>query len=719
LQALALAEKGTPFIVLLAAWQALLGRLAGQDDVAVGTPVANRIRSETAGLIGFFVNTLVLRGDLSGDPTFRELMGRLRAVALDAFAHQDLPFERLVEELRLERDPSRTPLFQALLVLQNAPSSTLAAGGLEIRDLAVPTATAKFDLSLSLSELPEGLEGALEFSAELFDGATAARLARAFETLLAAGLADPELRLSELPLLTPGARHQLLVEWNPLGGETSNPVSQALQAPPPPGHKCQGYELRPLKGALKPDSSGVANSPGIYARAEVNPATELSNPLLSFQQPVHRLFETQVDRAPDAPAVTSDGETLTYGELEARANRLAHHLLATGVRPGDLVALRFERSAGMVVAILAALKAGAAYLPLDPGYPEERLAFTLEDSGATVLVTRETLEAAAACSAGRPAVPADPELPAYVIYTSGSTGRPKGVVIPHGHVTRLFSATQAWFGFGPADVWTLFHSYAFDFSVWEIWGALLHGGRLVVVSHGLARSPEAFYGLLRDERVTVLNQTPSAFRQLLWAEESVLAGADSDLALRLVIFGGEALEPAALAPWFERHGDERPRLVNMYGITETTVHVTYRPVRRDDLAAGSVLGVPIPDLTLQIVDRGLEPQPIGVPGEIAVGGAGVATGYLGRPELTAERFVPDPWGAPGARLYRSGDLARRLPDGDLEFLGRIDHQVKVRGYRVELGEIEAALARHPAVREAVVGTRPGPAGETRLVAWVV
>ncbi|HSS75467.1 MAG TPA: amino acid adenylation domain-containing protein, partial [Thermoanaerobaculia bacterium] len=663
LQALALREKATLFIVLLAAWEALLGRLAGQDDLAVGTPVANRNRSETAGLIGFFVNTLVLRGDLSGDPTFRELVGRLRAVALAAFAHQDLPFERLVEELRLERDPSRTPLFQALLVLQNAPSSALNAGDLEIRDLAAPTATAKFDLSLSLIELPEGLKGALEFSAELFDGATAARFARTFEILLAAALANPELRLSDLPLATQAERHQLVVEWNPAG---------------------EGSSLR---------------------------------------APLHRLFEAQVDRAPDAPAVTADGETLTYRELDARANRLARHLLASGVRPGDLVAVKFERSAEMLVAVLAVLKTGGAYLPLDPSYPPERLAFALEDSGAGLLLTREMLDAEAeiisARSSDRLSVPADPELPAYVIYTSGSTGQPKGVVIPHGHVTRLFSATQGWFGFGPDDVWTLFHSHAFDFSVWEIWGALLHGGRLVVVPHWQARSPEAFYALLRDERVTVLNQTPSAFRQLLWAEEAVLEGAQPDLALRYVIFGGEALEPSSLGPWFDRHGDEKPLLVNMYGITETTVHVTYRPVRRGDLAAGSVLGLPIPDLALYVLDRSLTPQPIGVPGEIVVGGEGVARGYLGRPELTAERFVPDPWGAaPGSRLYRSGDLARRLPDGDLEYLGRIDLQVKIRGYRIELGEVEAALARHPAVREAVVGTTAGPGGETRLVAWI-
>ncbi|HEX4965502.1 MAG TPA: amino acid adenylation domain-containing protein [Thermoanaerobaculia bacterium] len=717
LQALALAEKATPFIVLLAAWSTLLGRLAGQSDVAVGTPVANRNRSETAGLIGFFVNTVVLRADLSGDLTFRELVGRLRAVAVAAFAHQDLPFERLVEELCLERDPSRTPLFQALLVLQNTPASSLAAGGLEIRDLPFPATTAKLDLSLALVE-EAGLRGGIEFSSELFDGATAVRFARAFESLLAAALTEPERRLSDLPLLTAAERHQLRIEWNP----------------------------------------------GPTGAADV-------------REPIHRRFEAQVDRAPGAPAVTVGGETLTYGELDARANRLARHLLALGVRPGDLVALRFERSAELVVALLAALKAGAGYLPLDPSYPAERLAFTLEDSGATLLLTREALEAAAAAiaaqSAVRPEVPADPELPAYVIYTSGSTGRPKGVVIPHGHVTRLFSATEEWFSFGPHDVWTLFHSYAFDFSVWEIWGALLHGGRLVVVPHGVARAPEAFYTLLRDERVTVLNQTPSAFRQLLWAEETLItpalfsrplpppspgeegeqpdrsnqvplsrgggwggrergrgeglgrgslpAGDTPDLALRYVIFGGEALEVGSLAPWLARHGDERPRLINMYGITETTVHVTYRPIRRVDVEAGrgSVLGEPIPDLTLHVVDAHLALQPIGVPGEIAVGGAGVAPGYLGRPELTAQRFVPDPFGPPGARLYRSGDLARRLPDGDLEYLGRIDHQVKIRGHRIELGEIEAALARHPAVREAVVEPRPGPAGEPRLVTWMV
>ncbi len=403
--------------------------------------------------------------------------------------------------------------------------------------------------------------------------------------------------------------------------------------------------------------------------------------------------------------------------------------------------LCLERSAGMVVAILGVLKAGGAYVPLDPAYPRERLAFMLEDSRVPVLLAHESLaetlpepgpatrvvfidrwegDPFAGESEVDPEVPVSAGHPAYVIYTSGSTGRPKGVVVRHGNAVRLFSATEHWFGFGPEDVWTLFHSYAFDFSVWELWGALLYGGRLVVVPWWMSRSPEAFYELLRQERVTVLNQTPSAFRQLIRAEEPALAGAAPDLALKWVAFGGEALEPASLAPWFARHGDQQPRLVNMYGITETTVHVTYRPVERQDVKR-SVIGRPIPDLGLYVLDGEFQPLPVGVPGEIHVGGAGLARGYLGRPELTAERFIPNAWGEPGSRLYRSGDLARRLPDGDLEYLGRIDHQVKVRGFRIELGEIESALAAHPAVREAVVLARDSVtgAGEKRLVAYVV
>jgi amino acid adenylation domain-containing protein len=318
---------------------------------------------------------------------------------------------------------------------------------------------------------------------------------------------------------------------------------------------------------------------------------------------------------------------------------------------------------------------------------------------------------------------AAPENLAYVIYTSGSTGRPRGVQVTHANVGRLLSATDPWFRFGPKDVWTLFHSYAFDFSVWEIWGALAYGGTLVVVPYWVSRSPESFYELLGQEGVTVLNQTPSAFRQLIRAEEDAApANASQELALRLVIFGGEALEIQSLRPWVRRHGPQRPLLVNMYGITETTVHVTYRPLSLEDVqgGGGSVIGRAIPDLGLQVVDRSLQPQPVGVPGELCVSGSGLARGYLNRQELTAERFVPDPWATEeGVRLYRSGDLVRRLPDGDIEYLGRIDHQVKVRGFRIELGEIEAALGSLPGVRETVVLVREDEPGDRRLVAYVV
>ncbi len=673
----------TPFMVALAGLAALLHRCGGQESFAVGVPVAGRNRVEIEPLIGCFVNTLALRCDVAAQASGRALVEQVRDAFLDADAHQDLPFEKLVLELAPERSMSHAPLFQVMLAYQNLPPLVVAAAGLQVTQTATPSGTAKFDLMLSILADREPLALYFEYATELFDAVTVVRLADHYSRLLAALAADPGRRIGELPLLGAAQRHQLTVEWNPW---------------PPAAADGRGREV------------------------------------------IHRLFEAQAERTPDRPAVSAAGATLTYRELDERANRLARHLLAAGVAPGDLVGLCLPRSLELVLAILATLKAGAAYLPLDPTHPPERLAFALADGGAAVVLAVSALahllparpelqviavdvEAAAiaARSPRHPAVPADPELPAYVIFTSGSTGRPKGVIIPHGHVTCLFHATAPGYGFGPEDVWTLFHSCAFDFSVWEIWGALFYGGRLVVVPESESRSPEAFYGLLHDQRVTVLNQTPGAFRQLLWAEEAVLGGAPPDLALRLVIFGGEALELASLAPWFRRHGDASPLLVNMYGITETTVFVTWRPVRLADLAAsrGSVIGAPIADLTVHLADPGLAPVPIGVPGEILVGGEGVAPGYLRRPELTAERFVPDPFGPPGARLYRSGDLARRLPDGDLEYLGRIDRQVKIRGFRIELGEIEAALCRHPAVAQGVVLLREDTPGNPRLVAYHV
>jgi nonribosomal peptide synthetase DhbF len=435
-------------------------------------------------------------------------------------------------------------------------------------------------------------------------------------------------------------------------------------------------------------------------------------------------FEEHVRRTPDAIAVTHGDTRLTYRELNRWANRLAHRLIARGAGPERLVGLRLPRSAELVVAILAVLKTGAGYLPIDPQTPAGRVATVLSEAGPVLVL--DTVEDVRDVEGAADTDPSDadrlgalhPDHPAYVIFTSGSTGKPKGVVVSHRNVTRLFSATAESFRFGPDDVWTLFHSYAFDFSVWELWGALLHGGRLVVVDHTVSRSPDAFRALLADEGVTVLNQTPSAFYQLIQADRQHPA---DEPTLRHVIFGGEALAPGKLAAWYERHPDDRPTLVNMYGITEPTVHVTEHPISREEAAAdtGSTVGSPLADLRAYVLDAALRPVPPGVTGELYVAGAGLSRGYLNRPGLTSDRFVACPFGPPGARMYRTGDLARWNPDGALAYEGRIDHQVKIRGFRIELGEIEAVLSRHPRIAQAAVVVREDRPGDKRLVAYVV
>ncbi|HWD19238.1 MAG TPA: amino acid adenylation domain-containing protein [Verrucomicrobiae bacterium] len=453
---------------------------------------------------------------------------------------------------------------------------------------------------------------------------------------------------------------------------------------------------------------------------------------MNVAQSIPEIFEAQARRAPDAVALGCDGLNWTYRELNERANQIAHRLRGLGVTANTPVALCLGRTPHMVAAILGVLKAGGAYVPIDSAYPKERIAFILTDTAAPVIVTQSALAGSlpattakivcadgenAAESRENPSVSIAANDTAYIIYTSGSTGQPKGVMVTHHNVVRLFQETNGWYGFNERDVWTLFHSYAFDFSVWEIWGALLYGGRLVVVPYLVSRSPEAFYELLERERVTVLNQTPSAFRQLIWAENA--APEARRLSLRYVIFGGEALNLPMLRPWFDRHGDKTPCLINMYGITETTVHVTYRPIRQADLdvGLGSVIGDPIPDLEFLLLDEKLRLAPSGCPGEICIGGPGLAKGYLNRPELTAEKFIPHPLGGAG-KLYRSGDLARRLPGGEIEYLGRMDCQVKIRGFRIELGEIESVLQQHPAVRECVADAR-GEGEQKQLVAYIV
>jgi amino acid adenylation domain-containing protein len=678
LRALAREEGATPFMVLLAAFGVLLSRYTGQEDIVVGTPVAGRNRTEVEGLIGFFVNTLAVRADLSGSPGFRELLGRVREACLGAYAHQEAPFEKLVEELRPERSLTHTPLFQVCFALQNASIPSLRLGDLTLKPLETEGVTAKFDLTLVLSERGGGLAGAFEYNTDLFDAATVGRMAGHFGRLLGAAVREPERAVAGLPMLGEEERRVLLRDWNRVEVDYSSP-------------RC-----------------------------------------------IHELFAAQVRLTPDATAVVYENEHLTYAELDARADRVARRLRRAGVGPESRVALLMERSNELVAAILGVLKAGGAYVPLDPAYPAERLRFMLEDCGARVALTHgglgealpefvKVIEVEQLWAGGDEEegegdgqrAAAVPENAAYVIYTSGSTGRPKGVVVTHANVSRLLAATQHWYGFGPADVWTLFHSYAFDFSVWELWGALCYGGRLVVVPFWVSRSPEEFRRLLAEQKVTVLNQTPSAFRQLTAVESARRPGDGDELSLRWVIFGGEAFDARWAGDWLSRAGG--PRLVNMYGITETTVHVTYRPVEERDAAAGAggVIGQRIPDLQVYVLDERMEPAPLGVAGELYVGGAGLARGYLGRPGLTAERFVPHPFSAePGARLYKTGDVGRYRADGELEYVGRADHQVKVRGHRIELGEIEAALCAHARVREAAV-LLTGGGGEGRLAAYVV
>jgi amino acid adenylation domain-containing protein len=697
-------QQGTTlFVTLLAGLDALLQRYTGSDDLAVGSVVAGRETLAAEEMVGFFANVLVLRVELAGAAGFAELLRRTHAAAIAAFAHQAVPFEMLVNELAPRRDLARSPLVDVMLTLQNTPPRSLELPGLTLSPGPPPPPSAKFDWTLTVADLGGGGEGgnggggdgglgaALEYSADLFDHATAARALAAWESLLAAAAGNPEAPLGELPLLAPAERHQLVVEALP----------EAIGAAP-----C-----------------------------------------------LHQLFESWVARTPDAPALTVAGRTLTYAELDGQAARLARRLRLLGVGPEVPVGLRLGRGGHLVTAILGVLKAGGAYVPLEPSLPAGRLRAALEDSGARLLLTSAAEEAPAAAAPG-PAVtvvlveealgappgegwpPAAPSAApgggataapwppvsamnlAYVIFTSGSTGQPKGVAVAHGCVTRLLAAAQRRFGFGAAEVWTLFHSYAFDFAVWELWGALAFGGRLVEVPWLVSRSPQALAELLARERVTVLNQTPSAFYQLLAAEAELGRPVGPDLSW--VILGGEAVEPSRLAPWFERHGDERPRLVNMYGITETTVHVTFRRLRQGEVPRlGSPAGGPLADLSVYVLDAAGQPTPLGVFGELYVGGAGLARGYLGRPELTAERFLPDPWsGAAGARLYRSGDRGRWQPGGELELAGRIDRQLKLRGFRIEPGEVEAALVSHPAVAAAAVALREDVPGEPRLVAWL-
>jgi len=669
--------------LVMSAWAILLHRYSGEEDVVFGATRACR-KSSIAGAdetVGIFINTVPVRVQLRGDQSALSILQSVRQTWIDIRPYEHTPLALVHAASKI---PPAQPLFETLLVFENVRLDRAMhslGGAWSARTVELHELT-NFPITLAAYDGDE-LSLKIEFNRRRLDETAVEHLLGHFIRLLGGIAANPESKVRDLPLLTEPERKELTEKFN-------TPIENSISS-------------------VLPLESGAT---------------------------LYELFEAQVARRPEAVALISEGESLTYNRLNAQANRLAHELVRWDIKPDMLVGLCLERSHLLVVAILAILKAGGAYLPIDLAYPADRLIFMLEDAQAPLLLTETKLannlpptqakilfvdDILAQPVSGEEEmnlIPlAGPDHLAYVIYTSGTTGKPKGSLITHRNVVRLFPATEHWYGFNEHDVWTLFHSSAFDFSVWEIWGALLYGGRLVVVPFMVSRSPESFYELLVREQVTVLNQTPSAFRQLIQAEEAV---GQKDLSLRYVIFGGEALEMQSLRPWFDRHGDQTPRLVNMYGITETTVHVTYRPLSKSDLESGSVIGVPIPDLQIYILDSQLQPVPIGVPGEMYVGGAGLARGYLRRPELTAERFIPNRLtNRPESRLYRTGDLARFLPDRDIEYLGRIDNQVKIRGFRIELGEIESILCQHAAVREAKVIAREDVPGSKRLVAYLI
>jgi amino acid adenylation domain-containing protein len=677
-------HKATPFAVFLAAFQALLARYAGKTHISVGTVASLRTLPELERMPGYLINTLILAGHCAPSTSFDDLVQQARDDFLAALEHRHAPFTQLKEEAGATPDLSRTPLFQVAFTMHEAEPASAEFSGLRAELTGLPWRVAKFDLALQLRLSKEGvLQGQIEYATALFEPATAQRMTRHYARLLEQFAADPSARIGDADILL----------------DEELPV-------------------------VLPEPHQVA--------AELPEAT------------IPELFEARAARSPDAVALSDGPARLSYRDLDRRANQLARYLVGLGLGPGQIAALALRPSAQTIVAVLAVLKTGAAYLPIDPDDPSERIAFMLADARPECVLTVAAVLAGLPAGDGMPRIvlddsdiacavgalpdtivtceerraPLRPANSAYVIYTSGSTGRPKAVCVTHGNVAALLAGARALFRFTESDVWSLFHSYAFDVSVWEMWGALLHGGQLVVVPKIVTRSPGEFVDLLVRHQVTVLTQTPSAFRNLLTAT----AGHPrlDHLRLRAVVFCGEKLEPRGLTPWTERFGLKLPELVNMYGITETTVHSTYHLIGESDLASRlSLVGTALPGQRVRLLDGRGNLVPVGVPGEMHVSGPGVAQGYLGRPALTAERFVPDPLGPPGSRMYRSGDLARWRGDGTLEFLGRIDHQVKIRGFRIEPGEIESVLTACPGVRDAAVLAREDRPGDRRLVAYVV
>jgi amino acid adenylation domain-containing protein len=668
-------EGVTLYMTLLAAFNVLLHRYTKQEDIAIGAPIANRNRVETEWLTGFFVNTLVMRNDLSGDPEFREMLRRVREVALGAYTHQDMPFERLVEDLQPDRTLNRQPLFQVMFVLQNAPNPPIELPGMTFETLRVHNRTSKFDLLLSMREDGDHLTAALEYNTDIFAEATIRRMLQHFQNLLEEIVAHPEQRISELSLMKEPERQQLLVEWNDT--QAAYPEDRSLM----------------------------------------------------------QLFEDQVARTPDAVAITFGEESLTYRQFNERGNQLAYFLRPLGVGPEVFVGICMQRSIEMMVAVLGVLKAGGAYVPLDPTYPKDRLAYMMEDARARVLLTQEHLleslpehsaqvicldtsrELIARESVENPASDTWAESLVYVTYTSGSTGRPKGI----GMIQRPLLNLLEWMNRNtqlPEGARTVqFASLSFDVSFQDMFSTWFSGGTLVLLTEAQRRDIGGLSGILTDSEVHRIFIPAVALQQLA---EGLIAHDPQASHLRRVIAGSEQLQiTQPIARFFSEAKD--CSLHNEYGPSEThVVPCLSLPDEVQDGPSRPPIGRPIFNTQIYLLEKSLQPTPIGVPGELYIGGAGLARGYLGRPDLTAEKFVPDPFSRqPGARLYRTGDLARYYPDGNIEFLGRDDHQVKIRGFRIELGEVETVLGRHPAVQETIVLTWERAPGDRRLVAYVV
>jgi amino acid adenylation domain-containing protein len=678
LKARAQEEGATLFMILLAAFKTLLHRYTGRDDVVVGVPVANRPHVELEGLIGFFVNTLVLRTDCSGTPTFRELLGRVKENALEAYAHQDLPFEYLVELLQVRRDPGRTPLFQTSFALQDFPEASVHLPGLRTTPWRVGMHTAMFDLSLTVERTAEDWSATAEYSTDLFDRDRMERILAHWRVLLESIVANPARRVSELPLLAPAERRLLLEEWS--GRESSYPTGRC----------------------------------------------------------VHELFAEQAKRCPSAVAVVYEGESLTYAELERRANQLAHSLRRYGVGPGKAVGICLERSLDMVVAVLGVLKAGGAYVPLNPEHAPDRLAFVVANAGAFLVLTHSTVRACLGGDAGArsvcldecaralqqlpdsdPAVTISGDARAYVLYTSGSTGEPKGILVSHAN---LQNAYHAWEEAYRLSEWapTYLQTAHFSFDVWtgDLVRALCSGGKLVLCPHETLLEADKLPALIVREKVDALEVVPAVIRNLLHYLEATGKRLDG---LRLIVVGADVWHARDHEKLKRRVGSQT-RVLNSYGITETTIDSSYFEGDVSGLPGHAVvpIGKPFPNTRFYILDKNLEPVPLGILGELHIGGPSLAGGYAGRPDLTAQRFIAHPFSSqPGARLYKTGDLARWLPDGNVEFLGRLDHQVKIRGFRIELGEIETCLSQHPGIDQCVVVAREDEPGDRRLVAYLV